>query len=230
MKTTMEVTQMLTREEWKAPRTVRLALLFCGILSSLLYLAMNIVFPLRLEGYNVVDQTVSELSAIGTSTRPLWVLLGAVYSILAVAFGLGVWESAGRNRRLRVVGALLAISAIIGAFWPPMHQREVLAAGEGTLTDILHIVFTAVTVPLVMVAIGFAATAFGKGFRLYSIASIVIMIGFGVLTGLASPDMEANLPTPWMGVWERIGIGAQMLWIAVLAIILLRSERGKSPS
>jgi hypothetical protein len=143
---------------------------------------------------------------------------------------LGVWESAGRNRRLRVVGALLAISAIIGAFWPPMHQRVALAAGEGSLTDILHIVFAAVTVPLVMVAIGFAATAFGKGFRLYSIASIVIMIGFGVLTGLASPDMEANLPTPWMGVWERIGIGAQMLWIAVLAIILLRSERGKSPS
>ena len=50
------------------------------------------------------------------------------------------------------------------------------------------------------------------------------MILFGVLTGLASPRMEANLSTPWMGVWERACIGAYMLWVMVLAIVLLRSK------
>jgi hypothetical protein len=28
---------------------------------------------------------------------------------------------------------------VTGFFWPPMHQREVLAAGGGTRTDTMHI-------------------------------------------------------------------------------------------
>lgn len=196
-------------------------LLVCGILASLLYLAMNIITAKLYPGYDSASQVVSELSAIGAPTRPLWVGLGIVYSLLMIAFGLGVLQSAAESRRLRIAGTLLMVSAIIGAFWPPMHQREVLAAGGGTLSDTLHIVFTAVCVPLTMLAIGFAAAVLGKPFRIYSIATIVVMLGFGVLTGIDSPKMEANQPTPWIGVWERIGIAAQMLWLFMLALTLL---------
>jgi hypothetical protein len=52
---------------------------------------------------------------------------------------------------------------------------------------------------------------------------------FGVLTGLDAPRLAANLPTPWMGVWERINIFGYLLWIIVLAIILLR-EKGARPN
>ena len=121
---------------------------------------------------------------------------------------------------------LIALYAIVGIFWPPMHQRDVLAAGGGTLTDTFHIAFTFITVPLMLLVMGFSATSFGKTFRVYTIISLVMVIGFGVLTGLASPRMEADLPTPWMGVWERISIGAYMLWVVVLAIILLRTTKG----
>lgn len=105
-----------------------------------------------------------------------------------------------------------------------MHQREVLAAGGGTLTDTLHLVFTFITIPLLMLAIGFGSTVFGKGFRFYSIATLVILPIAGILTGIDSPRMQANLPTPWMGIWERISIGFYMLWVAVLAINLLRPK------
>ncbi len=73
-------------------------LLFCSILSSLLYVAMNVFVPMLFEGYSLASQTVSELSAIGAPTRPLWVWLGTVYALLVVAFGWGVWKSAGRSR------------------------------------------------------------------------------------------------------------------------------------
>ena len=74
-------------------------------------------------------------------------------------------------------------------------------------------------------AIGLGSALFGKRFRIYSIVTIMAMLLFGILTGLASPRMEANLATPWMGVWERICIGAYMLWVVVLAIILLISKK-----
>lgn len=200
-------------------------LLICGILSSVYYIALNIFIPLKYPGYKIFSQTVSELSAIGTPTRQLWVSLMIGYTVLVIAFGWGIWLSVDRYNRLRVVAGLLIINVVIGLFWPPMHQREVLAAGGGTLTDILHIVWTTITVPLLLLAIGFGAAGFGKGFRIYSFVTIAGMLLFGVLTGLASPQMEANLPTPLIGVWERICIGAYMLWVIVLAIILLRREK-----
>ena len=157
-------------------------------------------------------------------TRSLWVPLGIVYALLAAAFGLGVWKAAAGNRELKIVGGFLFINGIISLFWPPMHQREVLAAGGGTMTDTMHIVFSIVTVLLFMLSIGFGAVAFGKSFRFYSIASLIILVVFGILTAMQAPDMEVNGPTPLMGVWERINIGVYICWIVVLAIILLRKE------
>ena len=207
---------------------MRKVLLLCGILSSLLYVVMNVVVPMWYEGYSTASQTVSELSAIGAPTRPLWVLLAVAYTVLVVAFGCGVWKSAGRNNALRAVGGLMVVYGLGGLFWPPMHQREALAAGGKTFTDTLHLVFTMVTVPLMLLAIVFGAAAFGKRFRLYSLATIVVLLLFGALTGWAAPRLEAGLPTPWIGVWERISIGAYMLWVAVLAIVLLRTH-GTAP-
>src|SRR5437762_389013 len=39
---------------------LRKALLLCGILSSLLYILMNIVVPMQWSGYSLAGQTVSE--------------------------------------------------------------------------------------------------------------------------------------------------------------------------
>jgi Protein of unknown function (DUF998) len=198
----------------------RKVLLGCGILSSLLYVVMNIITARLYEGYNSASQTVSELSAIGAPTRPLWLLLGIPYSLLATAFGWGVWASAGRNRPLRVVGGLMVTYGVIGLFWPPMHMR----GAEFTLTDTMHIAFAMVTVLLMLLAIGFGAAAFEKRFRIYSIATIALLVVFGALTGLEAPRIAANLPTPWVGVWERINIGVFLLWVVALATALLRAS------
>jgi len=208
-----------------ANRTIHKALLFAGIASSLLYVLMNILCPILYDGYNTVSQTVSELSAIDAPTRPIWVPLGVAYTLLLVAFGLGIWQSSAQNRSLRIVGVLFAIHGFIGLFWPPMHQRDVLAAGGGTMTDTMHIVFAMLTVPLMALEIGFGAAAFGKRFRIYSIISLAILIVFGILTGLDGPAIGKNLPTPFIGIWERINIGVFLLWVVVLAIVLLRRRK-----
>jgi len=197
---------------------MRKLLLLCGILSSLLYAAMNVFVPMLYEGYSSASQTVSELSAIGAPTRPLWVVLGIGYTLLLTAFGWGVRASADGNRPLRTAGGLLIVYGVIGLFWPPMHQRGT----EFTLTDTMHIVFATSTVLLMMLGIGFAAAGAGKRFRRYSIATMVILVAFGVLSGVDGPRITANLPTPWVGVWERISIGAFLLWVVVLAIARLR--------
>ena len=205
-------------------------LLFCGIAASLLYIAMNIFIPFLDKGYNWVTQTVSELSAIDAPTRPVWFVLGIIYTMLVVAFGWGVFKSAGEKQSLRIVVILMFLHGVLGITWSPMHQREVLAGGGGTFTDTWHLVMATVTVLLMFFSIGFGAVTFGKGFRFYSIATILIFIVFGVLTFVEAPNVDKNGSTPYIGLWERINIAAFMVWMLVFSAILLKLERKPSLS
>jgi hypothetical protein len=209
---------------------VRKALLGCGVGSSLLYIVMNVVAAMRYPGYDSLSQTVSELSAIGAPTRDLWVPGAMLYEILVIAFGVGVWMSAAGRRPLQVVAGLLIAYGIFNFWWPPMHQRDVIAAGGGTLTDQLHLVWAGIAVLFMFLFIAFGAAALGMQFRLYSIGTILVLLFFGALTFPSTDAIATGQPTPWVGVWERINIFMYMQWIAALAIVLMREARVREKS
>lgn len=211
------------------PAIAREIWLACGPLSSLLYVAMNVFIPRRWPGYDSASQTVSELSAIGAPTRPLWVVLAMVYTLLVVAFGWGVHLSAAHNRRLRVLGTLLIVYGALGVLWvlAPMHRRPVLAAGGSTVSDTFHLVLATVTVLLFLAALGLSATALGPPFRLYALGTFAPLLAFAVLTFREAPRVGLDQPTPFIGVWERANIGLFLLWVVVLAATLI--ARGRSP-
>jgi len=196
-------------------------LLICGILSSLWYIAINVFVPSRYEGYSNTTLTVSELSAIGAPTRILWVLIVLLYPLLLASFGWGILRYANKNRPLRILGCLIIAYCLFNLYWPPMHMRGT----EPTLTDTMHIVYASVTVLLMMVMMGFGAAAFGKRFRNFTIISIAILTLFGILTGIESPNIPVNGPTPMIGIWERINIGVFMIWIIALAMVILQRVR-----
>lgn len=201
----------------------RNALLLCGTLSSLVYGMADLLGALSWNGYHYASQAISELSAIGAPSRSQVFPLFVIYDLLVIAFGFGVRASAGRNRGLRVTGAFLIAVGVVGlvATQFPMQLR----GAERALTDTMHIMLTAVIVLCIFIVVGFGAGAFGKGFRVYSIATVLVMLVFGVLAGLDGPRVDANLPTPFLGVTERINVGAYLLWVAVLAVALLRTHR-----
>src|SRR5215472_14705163 len=123
---------------------IRKILLICGILSLLLYVAMNIFIAMRWDTYNSASQTVSELSAIDAPTKPVWVVWGTIYTLLFIAFGFGVRASARQNHRLLFLGSLIVIYGIISLGWPfaPMHLRGAKFTG----TDTMHIILAMITV------------------------------------------------------------------------------------
>jgi hypothetical protein len=185
----------------------RKVLIGCGILSSLLYVVANVVGSRRWKGYSLSSHTVSELSAIGAPSRPLVVPLLAAHGALVVPFGVG-----------------LGASDLPAPFFP-IHRREALAGDERSRTDTMHIAVTSVNSLLILLAIGFGSTAFGKRFRLYSIGTILVLVVTGALTATQASRVEANLPTPGAGATERISIGGYLAWQVVLAIALLRAQQ-----
>ncbi len=201
--------------------------LACGWVASLLYLVMCLVVPLWWPAYSSFSQTISELSAIDAPTRAIWFPLGIVYTLLVAAFGVGVWRSAGQLRAQRLLGVLLMANGLIGLGWMPMHQRAVLAAGGGTISDTLHLTWGALTVLLMLGEMAVSVPLFGSRFRSYTFGTCVVVIVAGAVTARGAPDVAANAATPWLGVWERISVLGYMLWQAVVSWRLARRELRK---
>lgn len=210
---------------------VRKILLGCGIASSVLYVASDILVSWWDPNYSYRDQSFSELLAPGSPTRPLLLVLNGIpYSVLVTAFGVGVWATAGRRRAGRITGAMLVGYAVIGAVGGVFFSaptREVLEAGKETWRNTMHIPTTAVMILCILLAIGFGSTLLGRRFRYFSYAMILAILVFGVLVGLQADRVEANQPTPWLGIVERGNVYAIMLWVAVLAIGLLRAPKSE---
>lgn len=210
-------------------RVAQKGLLACGIVAPLVYLASDVIAGMRWEGYSFRDQTISELNAIGAPTRALTIALGLAGYTVLIAFGVGVWRSAAVRRRLRVAGGALVALGVLSLWAVPfasMHVRE----AEESLTDTLHLVGGAIAGPLFLVIVGFGASALGKRFRSYSIATILVMFVFVAWTGMDGRDMADNLATPWLGVKERIWVYAYQLWLVVFAIALLRQHPRPLPT
>jgi len=212
----------------KASRTsLTRTLLACGLLYSLLYAFINDVVAAELyEGYSRTSQAISELSATRAPTRALLTSTLPVFTFLLLAFGIGVWRSTQDNRALRATGALLAAHAATFPLWllAPMTSREEMGSSV-LFADIAHIVLSAVAVVFILSQIGFSAAALGKPFRRYSLSTAATVLVFGAMTGVQAPKVAAGEPTPWIGLFERISFAAWLLWVAVLAIVLLRRTR-----
>jgi hypothetical protein len=197
-------------------------LLICGILATLLYICTDMILGLSWQGYSFTSQAISELSAIGAPTRSLWIVMTFLFNPLLIIFGIGVWKVAKSKRSMRISSILLTIWGFLGFVWLffPMHLRGSI----GSTTDTMHLVMAGITVLLMTLFIGFGSGAKGKWFRLYSNLTILAMLIFGALVGQQAPRVAAQLPTPWMGVMERISVYSPMLWVFILAIILLRNQ------
>jgi hypothetical protein len=194
------------------------ALLLCGILSGLLYFLSDIVMSLMYKGYSFLHQTVSELNAIGAPTRNVSLVFGLAGYVLLFCFAVGIWRVAVANPRLRVVAAALAVLAITGLWGVPFASMQM----RGAQQEWLHLGSGIAGLVFLLVAIGFAAAVFDTPFRVYSIATIVVMLLFAGWAGMQSARIEAGLSTPWVGVIERISFYSWHLWFIMLALLLFR--------
>lgn len=208
-------------------------LLACGILATLLYAATDILGGLRYEGYSFWSQAISELGAIGAPSEAFVDPLFTMYTVLALAFGIAVLrEGVGRSRALLIAGILLTAHAAIGLLGPVVLGPtffKIQQRGAGSLaTDLPHIVLIGVTVLLLLLAMGFGAFALGRRFRVYSFAALLTFAAFSALTVPYAARVAARQPTPGFGIVERIAVYSALIWIAVLAVALLR-RRGTAP-
>lgn len=206
-----------------SPRELlRRTLLTCGIAGAALYPAADILAAKRYPGFSYRDQAVSELFAIGAPTSDFLVPLFSISSAGILLFSLAIWMSANGRRLLQVLAVMMALNALDAlVLWNffPMHMRGV----EPSFTDLMHGLLA--IDPFLLAAIVLAAIAHPGPFRVYTIATILVTMGFALSAVKYVPAVVAGDPTPWMGAAERAGQYATNLWYATFAIMLMRHRR-----
>ena len=196
-------------------------LLFCGVLSAVGYIATDILASSLYPGYSFRGQAVSELFAIGAPTSRLAAPLFSLCSVLLLAFAVGVWRVAGPRRLVRAVAVTFACSAVVGLLiWNvfPMHMR----GAERSFTDTMHLILAAN--PFVLLSLVLAIGAFPGRFRVYSVATVVIMLVPAFAAFSYTRAVEMNQPTPWLGATERLAQYGYEVWQVVFAFVLLRNR------
>ncbi|HET8561553.1 MAG TPA: DUF998 domain-containing protein [Marmoricola sp.] len=218
---------MPRRAHGRLPRPVVKALLACGIAYPVGYVVANdVVAASFYPGYCRRDQAVSELSARGAPTRRLLTTLLPPFTALGTGFGLGVWSVAGGRPALRATGGALVASGVTTIAWLPfpMSPRGDIASGAAGRSDLGHLVLSGLTVAEILALFGSGAAAYGNGFRAYSALSAATVLTSGALTSRQAARLAKGQPTPRMGLYERVSIGTWLLWMAVLAVRLLREQ------
>jgi len=196
-------------------------LLLCGVASSVLYAATDMLAAMQWEDYDWTARMVSDLLSVSAPTRSFIFVPLIVYNVLVFALGTGVWMRR-RNRAIGVTGIILMVYAVVSMLGLLVFPLNYDAEGANAT---MHMVVTFAIIILMFMFVGFAAFGSGRSFRVYSIITVMLIIGGATLAGMQIPRIEADLTTPGLGVFERLSIYAMLLWVIVFALSLWPSNK-----
>ncbi len=185
-------------------------LMLCGILAPVVYAVTVIVGGLLRPGYSHISQAVSDLIATGAPNKSLLDPLFAIYNLLTIAFGIGLFQRVRaddqRGRKVvGIVGALVLVAEGLFGFVTLFFPEDPGGMGAPiTSTGTLHIVFAGLSSLTTMLAIllmgfWFRSVPRLRGYGVYSFISVGAIFLSG---GLAAASIASKSPAG--GLIERI--------------------------
>lgn len=225
------VTSSTINPRVRSSSIVEKALLLCGAAYGVAYIIVNDGIAASMyDGYDRIDQAVSELSAVGAPSQQFLRWMLPVFTVLMASFAIGVWKAVGHTAPGKILAGSIAAFAITGLLWLPfpMTSRSDLAAGISHGGDLGHLVLSGVSVGLFLVQFGVGAWLLRGWFAIYSLVSLAVCLTAGGVVAAMASRLSVGEPTPYMGLAERVNLGTWLLWMAVLGIVVLRRDRHSS--
>lgn len=187
--------------------------LSCGIIASLLYLGMDLLSGKLLKGYSFSAQSISDLGADGSPTRPHVIILTLVASSVMIAFAAGVWVTAGTAISQRLVAIMILGNTVAGLFATLFFPNRFGVRPEFGTPGVL-LMFVSVLCSVLAMVLG--GVAFHGWMRVLSIAIpsayiLLALLRFATAAGTAVA----------IGAQERTMAYSYLLWIVALAVYLM---------
>ncbi len=182
-------------------------LAFGGVIGPVVFVATWALAGSVRSGYSPVDDAISDLAAVGTSTRVAMTIAFVVYGLGMAAFALALRDTLDGAAW---VAALITGLATIGVAMTPLGGWS----GDGAHAAFAGVGYVSiVTLPL-LAAGPFAA----RGARRAAVASRVVAL-------VAAGCLLASTLGPAHGLWQRLGLTVADAWIVAVATMLACSSR-----
>lgn len=180
----------------------------CGLLAPASFVTAWAVFGARREGYDPVEQAISQLARIGTPER-----LGMTSGF--VAFGLLLPVFASRLPALLEAGRPLRTSMVVAGVSTLAVAALPLQREEGGIGDVLHAIaagtgYLAMAASPTVGALGLRRS----GRRTAAALSVAV-------TGVSAAALVASVAGGPTGVLQRTGLGVVDAWFAAGAVWVL---------
>ncbi len=176
-----------------------------GLVGPVLFVADWAILGAARAGYSPVDNPISRLAELGASTRPAMTAGFVVYGVGLLSYGAALRRAVAGPAWLFAVGTGIAIVGV--AVFP---LRSSTSAVHGVCAVLGYICLAALPVAA-------SRPLAAQGHRTAGRLSVVA----GAVTGaflLASTTVGSG-----HGLTQRIGLTVGDIWVAVSAVILLRS-------
>jgi len=198
-------------------------LYYGGIFGPILFLLNDIIGGIVTTNYSYIEQPISDFTQSG-STYLLGSGLLFIASIMALIFGIGIIiHYKFKDNKLIFIGGLsLIIIALLNSLTGTIFPQDPRGGSIATFAGTMHLALVAIVVLLTFIAlipigIGFYKQRQWKGFRNYTLISIIIMFIFG---GILTPYIISN-NIELLGLVERVVAYMFQIWSVVLAYNLI---------
>ena len=202
-----------------------------GIIALLSYTAAVVFSPLAYQGYNWMEQAVSDLSAQNAPSKMLWEQLAALYGICSVVcptcVSIYVNEVVHKGKspisRLFRIGIYLFtimnwVSAVGYKMFPLTDSGKEIASFQ----EVMHIV---VTVLVVVLSITSLICLIIAGFRKGGVRGIVVWAAIALMMMFIGSVGTGIVPPEYFGIVERFSVFAAVGFNAVLGWYLFAGSR-----
>jgi hypothetical protein len=196
-----------------------------GLAAPLIYAATVIVFSRLTPGYSNISDAVSELNLPGAPNRRAVDGAFVLYNLFLILFSLSLRSGFdARGLRISRLGPLfLFLTGLCGVAMTALFPLDP-AGSEPTFGGQMHLILAGA------LSLGSILTVyfFGSSLRRreqapllagYSFLTLAVILVSGAFAGFA-----AWRHSTVFGLWERVTIGAFLLWLFVLALILVFSR------
>jgi len=200
-------------------------LLLCGVLAPLVYVGAAILGGLLRPGYSHISHAISELIAAGAPNTTLLIPLFTLYDILLAGFGAGLLLAVmarpeQNGRRSGTWGALtLVVAGLLGVVLNLFFPQDP-GGPPVTFAGTVHVALAGVLslgTMLAMLCTGLWLRHLPDlhAYWRYSLLSLLLVFISG---GLGAAAIATR--SPYLGLVERVTIGACIQWVFVIALRL----------
>ena len=188
---------------------------------TIFFITIYFLFPLFYPGYDFVNQTISELGAVGSPIKtPANVFGFSLFGIFIMLFALGVFRSKEVNIIRKIASFFFFLTGILMYLVGVFYSKSTYS-----LLASLHKIAANYQFPILALGLVIFAFSVLSNERLQWLTPIILLLGITTLVLAYFFFFKYDLQN--RGIWQRAAIGLPYLIMIIIAIGLYNAQGKK---